>query len=133
VIIVALLSFSVGYFLNEEKSLNRLCKNLGYVHEGWFLLYEQRGFFVFFALVFLSFFKSWGWSILVKNSLDLWFAAISMYVLGNIVSLDNARRFHFTIWGMSAGILWALHRNLFQALFTAVIVSCLIYGLLIKR
>jgi len=122
----ALLSFSAGYFLNEEKSLARLCKNLGYTHEGWFVLHDQRGFFIYFIFIFLSFFKGWFWSTVCQSSFNFWFLPVGMYLCGNFAAIDYQRRFHFTFWCTLAGTLLGLNKVLFQILLTAVVVFSLL-------
>lgn len=119
---VSLLSFSAGYFLNEEKSLTRLCKNLGYAHEGWFILHEQKGFFIYFVLMFWSFLKSWFWSVVLQSSFSFWYFPIGMYLGGNFVARSAERKFHFTFWCTWAGMLLALNKVLFQISLTAVVV-----------
>ncbi|GEM_PF-7121093 len=125
-IFVSLLAFSAGYFLNEAKSLDRLCSNLGYTHEGWLVLHYQRGFFIYLFFVILAFVKSWGWGLLLKNSLTVWYFPAGGYLLGNMLAIYSLKKGDFTFWCALAGILLGVNKAFFQIPFTAVVVCYLI-------
>ena len=125
-LLVALLSFGTGYFLNEEKALERLCKNLGYTHEGWLVLHDQRGFFIYFIFVILSFLKGWFWSIVFQNFFCFSFILIILYVYGNFIAVGDRKRFHFSYWCTLAGILLGINKVYFQFFLTVIVVSHLL-------
>ncbi len=125
---VCLLSFCAGYFLNEEKSLERLCKNLGYAHEGWLVLHHQRGYFFYIFFVLLSFIKSWSWGIVLKSTVLFWCFPAVAYIFGNIMAIFNLKRvcFSFTLWLSVAGMLLVFDKVLFQMPLTGVFICYLV-------
>lgn len=125
---ICLLSYGAGYYLNEEKSLSRLCRNLNYAHEGWLVLHHEKGYYLYIFFYLLSFIKSWGWGAILKNTVFFWGFPAGAYLLGNITAIAELKRtsFSFTFWCSWVGILLAVDKVLFQIPLTAAMVCYLV-------
>jgi len=123
-VFLLLLSLGVGYLLNEEQALRRICRNLSYPHEGWLVMHNQQALWVIGACFLLAFAKAviWGW--LVLATWPAWLHHVMLfYCLGNIVAARLANGLYFTPWLALLGWGVVLDPSLFQLPFAFLCVG----------
>lgn len=110
-----------GYILNEESSLNRICKNLSHPHLGWCLIKYELTIWAMVGFFILSFLKSWGFAIMLRESLhSYWGLPATMYLFGNIFAVMRSRGLFYTPWIVLMGLMLARDVIIFQASLTAL-------------
>ncbi len=127
-IFFSFLSILTGYILNEEVSVNRICCNLSYDHEGWLLLCIPKSIWLFGGAFFISFLKGYYWGILLLTMCGnhYFYIAGGLYVIGNIIAVHRCRGLFYTPWLALGGIIIAYSPQIVQGIMTVIVVSFII-------
>jgi len=125
-LLILLLSFSVGYLLNEEQALRRICKNMSYPHEGWLVMQTNQALGGFIGSFIVSFSKAFLWAKLVSTTPNYAHLAMVLYICGNMIAVKQINGLYYTPWLTLLGIGVVLNPLFFQLPCTAFCVVCLL-------
>lgn len=125
---VVLLACCLGFLLNEEQALRRICRNMSYSHEGWLILRNNFVLGVFGGCCLLSFTKALIWSKLVITSYPEYAClAVAAYSFATILAVRGCQGFYYTPWLTLLGLGAALEPLLFQLPCTAFCVIIILW------
>jgi len=121
-----LLAFAAGYLFNEEQALRRISRNMGYAHEGWFMIKNSQALWLFAAGCFLSFIKA----LILGNFFllagpETYYWSLLFFQLGNILAVKELKGLYYTPWLALWGIGALLEPLYFQMPCTALCVTIL--------
>lgn len=124
---LCLFGLAVGYLLNEEASLRRICRAVSYKHEGWLVLHGEYGLMLLISACFFSVLKGYflGLFLMSFQEQAFWGTAL-LFILGNVLSVKQADGLGYSGWLALTGLLFAREIAIFQAAFTVFAVSCLL-------
>ncbi|MCR4442734.1 MAG: hypothetical protein QHH10_10430 [Peptococcaceae bacterium] len=122
---LAALSLAAGFLLNEEASLDRLCRRMVYPHPGWMVFKDNLGLLVFILAWVFAFLKGYAWGLFLKNGNREFLAASGLYVIGNVLAVRKAKGLFFTPWLAVLGLMAAQKVQVFQGSLTVLAVSWL--------
>ncbi len=115
--------FIVGYVLNEEVLLHRVCTNLGYPHEGWLFLRHKRSLLLLGLLGFSAVCKGCVISLAALNiAQQYWFLPAGGYVGGNLLAVRSIRGAGYTPYLCFWGIVSIQGGLFFQIPFTVAVI-----------
>ena len=124
---VAIFSLALGFLLNEEACLNRVCRNLAYPHEGWLLINSDRGVLIIAAACVFAFLKGCAAvHFLGPYYGETWFLPSGLYFMGNVLAVKRVRGLFYTPWFALLGVMYSGELKVFQGVFTVVVVSALV-------
>lgn len=102
------LSAGVGFFINEEASLRRICRNLECPNEGWLILTYSEGLYLLILTAIVAFAKGYGWSAFVQYCFPQGHLLSGLgYVLANFWAVKKSGGLGFSPWLGAVGFFTA--------------------------
>lgn len=124
---IALFSVTLGFLLNEEACLNRICRNLGYAHEGWLLIKCEYSVLLLAGACAVAFLKGYGVvRLLGPYFAGAWAVPAGLFFFGNVLAARRVQGLFYTPWIALMGIMCAGKPAVFQGVMTVLAVCWLV-------